>query len=276
VEHVIDGKYARIVLDAVDPHGRYVDGLEVQGRLLNPRHDEQLVRFLQTGPGRYQAEFDAQRAGSYLLSLDYRDPTGGEGHAQSALNVSYSPEYRDLRSQRTRLEELASATGGRVLDVASNAFDRTVRLRGAREPIWQALLAWVLVLFFFDVLWRRVLVNFAPLRRAWRRITERKDRLEATQEGGDGKGRVSDEDMEARRRAALARPEGADSPACGAAREPGRAAGGAGMVAKPVAAPPQAPGKAPATPGYTERLLQAKRQAHRDRNKKDGEDTRAQ
>src|SRR5205085_10614498 len=72
------------------------------------------VRLVQTGPGTYEAEFDAKQAGNYVVALNY-EGAGQGGRLLSGTAVNTSPELRELQSNERRLYELADRTGGRRL-----------------------------------------------------------------------------------------------------------------------------------------------------------------
>ncbi|MFN0057728.1 MAG: VWA domain-containing protein [Planctomycetota bacterium] len=259
VEHSVEGDYGRIVLDAVDANGRYFDSMEIRGRLMDPRHDEQALRFQQTGPGRYEAEFDARRAGSYILALDYRDEAGNEGFAHTGLNVSYSPEFRQLRSNRQRLELLATATGGRVLESGMSPYDRRIKHQLARDPVWQLLLELAIVVFFIDVFFRRVLVTWAPIRRVFVRLFGRRAARTGVPDGTIGgllarKQSIRAQEQESRPRIEIAGSREGGQPSSASPAPP---APRSQSAPEPVAA------ERPLT--YTERLLEAKRKAPEDR-----------
>ena len=55
--------------DIYDAHGRFMNNLEIQGRLLLPNKDTLPLPFSQTAPGRYEGRFPMQGNGEYLLSL---------------------------------------------------------------------------------------------------------------------------------------------------------------------------------------------------------------
>lgn len=176
VERTIDGERGRLHLDAIDPDGHFIDNLAVSGRVVDPQFEEEVVTFQQTGPGRYEASFNASRSGSYLLSLEYDDGAGFKGGTQTGLNVSYSPEFRHLDSNDERLAALAAATGGRVLTEADDPFDRTFPVRVSRTPLWEELLWWSLLFFFLDIFLRRVRINLDPARQLLRALARRQEK----------------------------------------------------------------------------------------------------
>lgn len=164
VTHSVEGGQGNLTIDAIDGEGRFIDGLDLEGRILDPSLGEQIIRFQQLGPGRYQAAFDATNAGSYLLAVSY-DGQGIEGTTTSGFSVSYPREYRYLRSDFERLTKLAEMTGGRVLTPADDLFDRDLPIRREKQSIWEELLQIALLLFFLDIVLRRVAVNWTALLR---------------------------------------------------------------------------------------------------------------
>ncbi|MEM7262276.1 MAG: VWA domain-containing protein [Planctomycetota bacterium] len=265
VERTIDGDRGRIIVDALDPDGRYLDDLEIKGRLLDPKMDEQEVSLQQVGPGRYEAEFSARRAGSYLLSLEYDDGAGLEGHYQTGINVSYSPEYRHLVSDREKLESLAVASGGRVLAPTDDPFDPEVPYQKSRLPLWEEILRIATILFFLDVFCRRVLLSLEPAKRAVAWLRRRRDTqaestvtlsalLERQQEVRKETSGPSDRK---KKRIEIARDSGDEPPAV---------AGGPSVAPTPKASAEE---PAPGPSSFTDRLLEAKRKAREDLNEQD-------
>ncbi len=164
VSHTIEGERGTLTIDAIDGDGRFIDGLDLSGRILDPDLGEQTVRLQQVGPGRYQTGFVAERSGSYLLSVAFE----GEdltGTVTSGFDVSYPREYRYLHADLDRLTELAEATGGRVITSADDLFDRDLPIQAAKQPIWEELLQLALLFFFVDIFLRRVAVNWVALLR---------------------------------------------------------------------------------------------------------------
>ena len=266
VERTIEGDRGKITLDAIDAEGRYIDGLSIKGQVMSPRFDEEGVKFRQTGPGRYEAAFGARQSGTYLVSLDYDNGEEIRGAAQTGLTVSYSPEFRALRSDHTALTSLAAATGGRVLDWESDFFDHNLPLRLQSDPKWESLVQWLLVLLFVDIFCRRVLVSFAPVMRLIAALRGRK--LARQEEGPVHLGALLAKKDEARategRRKAVI--EVSDLPADGAgdasdstAAQGGSGTGGTGTPASSREAPKPASGAGT----FTDRLLEAKKRAHR-------------
>jgi hypothetical protein len=167
----LSGGKGKIRLEALDKNASSIDFLKIQGNLVRPapEYSATPLRLTQTGPGVYEAEFDARQPGNYLLNLAY-DTAGGapqattrlSGQLRTGLAVAYSPEFRDLKSNLPLLHELAGRTGGRVLapGSAGNVFDRTgLDKARTRRPIWEDLIRLMLLLFLIDVAVRRIAIS---------------------------------------------------------------------------------------------------------------------
>lgn len=162
-----------LIVEARDDQGAFLNGLDLSGSLVDPTLSGQTVRLRQVAPGRYEAEFDANREGAYFIRV-----AGGQGSAEAGLGVaqtagwvlSYSPEYRLRETDTALLEALAELTGGRnVSDSAERAFRReTSEVRGtASLAPWLLIVA--LLLLPFDIAVRRVVITPTDLQklRAW-------------------------------------------------------------------------------------------------------------
>ncbi len=170
------GGKAVVRIDAVDKNADAINFMEVAGRLVRPGDDATPLRLTQTGPGRYEAEFDARDRGNYILSLRYAMGRGAEassGTLQTGLSIAYSPEYAQLAANVPLLSEISARTDGRLLgaDQADRVFDRAgLPPVETRRPLWESLLHWMLVLFLLDVAVRRIALN--PLKMLRNRLAE--------------------------------------------------------------------------------------------------------
>ena len=119
------------------------------------------IRPLQTGPGTYEADFDASEQGSYLCYLNYTGQDGKSGSLLAGTTVNSSPEMRNLQSNNALLKQIAERTGGRFLtpfDVASaDLFSRDgLTVTDSPQSIWDLLVPWLLALIIIDVAIRRI------------------------------------------------------------------------------------------------------------------------
>ena len=104
-----------VVVNALDKGEEFLNFLRLQGRVIRPDMSIGNLEFRQTEPGKYEAQFPADQSGSYFLRMGYRQPDGKQGFVSTGLNISYPPEYRDVRSNRDLMENVASLGGGREI-----------------------------------------------------------------------------------------------------------------------------------------------------------------
>lgn len=276
VSTTVEAGKARIRLDALDKNAAALSFMTVQGSLIDPALQSTRLALMQTGPGQYEAEFDASAAGNYLISLQYSGGTPANpirGTLQTGLSIAFSPEFRQLHANEAMLSALPERTGGRTLAAgdAAKIFDRSgLPVAESRRHIWEDLIRYMLFLFIVDVAVRRIAISpIDLLRRARQYLAEMgSGRTPAAATSGATLSTLKGTRDEVR--------EGLDRPAP-SGRYPGpaddasratqaltEALGGASEKDAPVVARPTR--KPPTTDeaGYTSRLLKAKKQARQD------------
>jgi len=163
----IDQRRGRVAVDVVDAKGNFVNGLDLRGSVAGETKSPTL-RMDQTGPGRYEGEFEAAEKGQYMVALRYTDDTGTPRSHVVGAAVPYSPEYRDLEANTATLTNLADRTGGRVypaLDDRPHAehlsalwrHDR--RTHTAPQDLWPYLVLAAALLLPVDIGVRRLMVS---------------------------------------------------------------------------------------------------------------------
>ena len=178
-----------VVVNAIDKESEYIDFLDLQGKLIHPDRETHDLKLRQTGPGKYEARFPAEEAGSYFLTLGHRQPDGSTSIVSTGLNISYPPEYRDLQSNRDLLENVASVTEGRVIEPgdaeAVDFFPRAAMVNYRMQDAWPILLLVALCLFFSDVAVRRIAVDPVEIgakgKRLWAYLRRRPPPAAATE-----------------------------------------------------------------------------------------------
>jgi uncharacterized membrane protein len=171
---VKDGK-VRVVVTALDEKDEFLDFLNMTGAGTGPELDKVETQFRQEGPGRYVAEFPADKAGSYLLAIS----TGQSNVAPllTGITVPYSAEFREREANEALITTLASMkpAGGeqgkvvqgelvkgsvnRLVD-SVDTFRRTLAKAISSEDFWPRFLLLAAGIFLADVFIRRVTVNF--------------------------------------------------------------------------------------------------------------------
>ena len=149
---------ARVVVDAVDEDGLFINRLQLNGTAVAPDGTGHELTLRQTAPGRYEATFRTDQIGTYLVNIGSSDDQSG-GSQTVGLSVAYPPEYGDVTSNDGLLAALADAGGGQLLDDPAEVF--VPRGEPARAPrdVWQALLILALMLFPIDIAVRRLIVD---------------------------------------------------------------------------------------------------------------------
>lgn len=156
----IEGGRGKIVIDALDKDASYLNNLQLRANIIGADHQSIPLRFVQKGPGNYQAEFDAEKSGQYLTNVQIYDNNKMLGTVRTGLSVPFSPEYRDLTPNESLLRQVADVTGGRWLDDGpkkAEVFRHDLPPTKAKRPVWDDVLAWLwLPAFLLDVSVRRL------------------------------------------------------------------------------------------------------------------------
>lgn len=175
----MQGDEVHVVVDAIGGDDQFLNDMESTLRVEGPmgarqaREDEddpQLRRtreipLRQTAPGRYEARYPMDAFGSFVLTANHR--RDGRLVAESATQLAnpYPTEYRTLEPNETLLRAAADVTGGRMDPSPEQLFDSEGETIESHEELWPWLLYFVLGLFVFDLLLRRVRIfdrNFKP------------------------------------------------------------------------------------------------------------------
>jgi hypothetical protein len=154
--------------------------------VVDPLADATLSALRQVAPGRYEATFNPENEGAYILHLS------GTGIGDEPLTVdqttgwvmSYSSEY-DMSGRgdgAALLASLAELTGGRSLSNEPNlAFAHNLAAQAVATPIWPWFLLLALLLLPFDIAVRRLVVTRTDLQRLRRAVLGERS-VEATSE----------------------------------------------------------------------------------------------
>lgn len=159
VTSFIKGSKGYITVDAVSASGQMRNFLNFSATIVKPNLTVETVELRQYGSGRYEAEFDADQKGVYILSIAEMDNEMPIATKRMGLTVSYSTEYTDLSSNNKLLENLASATGGKYLPKIEDIVGRKSKSVKKIQEIRRWLLILVIPLFFLDVAVRRLTLS---------------------------------------------------------------------------------------------------------------------
>jgi uncharacterized membrane protein len=167
-----DGDRGHVVIEALGKNGGYQDFLTIGGKVRGPDPTKPPIDIhpVQTGPGRYEAWFNAPDPGIYLAAMPYQSANGEKGILISGMAMNTSLEMRDLQSNDGVLKDIAERTGGRVLpafDVAgADLFNRAgLSPEITPLPIWDSLVGVLIALILMDVAARRIAWDREALKR---------------------------------------------------------------------------------------------------------------
>jgi len=156
----IEGNRGRAIIDALDKDANYLNNLELHARILGPNNRVIPVDFVQTGPGHYEADFDAEQAGQYLANVQIEHDGQRLGTLRTGVSLPFSPEYRDLGPNEALLRQITDETGGRVWQGSGNdadVFRRDQKPTTSKRSAWEWAFTWLfLPLFLLDVAVRRL------------------------------------------------------------------------------------------------------------------------
>lgn len=165
----MEGTRGHVTVTAIDKDGKFVNRLQFKARVASPEGDTakpQELAVRQTGPGTYEAWFDAGQIGTYLVNVVREVPGKAAEMSVAGLVVPYSPEYRDLRANDYLMTQLAQAGGGVTAAKPAEAFGGSRPVLYKPTHLTQWLLALALLLFPVDVGIRRLALEKSDLRRA--------------------------------------------------------------------------------------------------------------
>lgn len=157
---------------------------ELEARVLGPDGNTRRVTLQPESAGRYGAEIETPRSGSWIVTVT--SPDGGVVGV-TGVEVVASAEVTASTGNKALLAELSERTGGRVLTHLRGVFDVDRTPRERSRPIERALLFTALGLLVAGVGVRRLSVpSVSPLKKLWQKFFTRTDGHEETQSGTDG------------------------------------------------------------------------------------------
>ena len=275
----------RLVVTALDKDDQFLDFLNMSAVGVDPDLDAFNIRIEQVAPGRYMGEFPADKAGSYFLSIV---PGAARTPLLAGVTVPYSSEFRDRETNLELLQHLVSLTprdgeSGRLIEgdlerdklqglVKFDTFRHNLAKAVRRQDVWPLVLLIAACVFLGDVLIRRVAVDFRWLGRTaaglWARAL-RRDQPQAPDERMQRlQSRKADigEQLDQRRAAVRFEPQGDQADQDAARLEDLLAESGRVAPAPPHVAGTRPAAETPDEKSYTERLLEAKKKAWKDKN----------
>ena len=192
----VQGRQVQVHVEAASGQEGGSPLADVQAQVIGPDLVPRAMTLDPTGPGQFDGRFEAGPSGSYIVGLRYRKgPDGQVRQSQAAVAVPFAPEFADLTDNMPLLAEVASITGGRILDGDPdrvNLFETAgTQLPVTSRPLTRPLMLVWLAVFLLDVAVRRLAVDVRAVGRGvagWLRPRrgdargEMLDRLQRTHE----------------------------------------------------------------------------------------------
>jgi uncharacterized membrane protein len=144
-----------IAVEARDAAGQYWNLLNPAVMVRAGERPAVSVPTRQVAPGRYEASIVADATQRVDVSLPGTDRTATGITTRSVL-PDRAAEYRFRLPDAAQLQSMASATGGAYGPTAATLANTPSDSRTERRPLWPALITLALVLWFVDLLLRRV------------------------------------------------------------------------------------------------------------------------
>ncbi len=166
VSVIQEGEQVRVVVDAIDDEGLFLNGLDMDANIISPDLDGESIDVQQVAPGRYEGVFTPTDEGAYFVRVAGvdADNEGTPAVAQTAGYVlSYSPEYRSFEGNPDYLRFIAGLTGGDIVTDPTAVFVHNLDFDRARQPLWPFLLLLATTLLPFDIAVRRLVITRSDL-----------------------------------------------------------------------------------------------------------------
>lgn len=131
----------------------------VQARVAQPGGAPLEVPLAATAPGRYEGEFPLAGPGMYVVRAEAQGQDGATAAAEVGLPVAYAAEFHQVSADPRRMQQIARAGGGHVLDSPAAAFADDLPPASSPLPLEHWLLVLAAVLLPLDVALRRLRVT---------------------------------------------------------------------------------------------------------------------
>jgi len=156
------GEKGTFTVDITSDHRRFVNHLDLNVNVLLPSGQNRTFSLNQTAPGRYQCSFPAEEIGAYFFSIFDNQTLSGSPPQVFGFGIPYTEEFINTGVNMKLMEDLATATNGRVLSIdriPTDLYKATSDLKRSGTPLWPYFILVFLLLLIIDVAARK-LFNF--------------------------------------------------------------------------------------------------------------------
>lgn len=159
----IDQAVGKVVVDAIDKSGSFVNYLKLESRVVMPDMKSAKLTLQQTAPGRYEAQFLARQVGTYTVNVVEKQKDKDYSQT-SSITVPYPPEYKDIKTNRKLLEQISTTTHGKFGPTPAMTFSPNVQSARIPSDLWWTLTFLAMLLFPLDIAIRRVALDASEVR----------------------------------------------------------------------------------------------------------------
>ncbi len=155
----VQGERTKVVIDAVDAQGNFVNGLESELQVLDPKNGvdvQQRFPMVQTSAGRYTADFDVAKYGAYRLRVVQKRAGKPVAVTLGAAALPYPEEYLRTSLDSRTLSAMALTTGGLEQPDPAKVLEPTDVKVTFREELWPWLLLVLAGLLVLDTYLKRI------------------------------------------------------------------------------------------------------------------------
>ncbi|MCA9173672.1 MAG: VWA domain-containing protein [Planctomycetales bacterium] len=182
-----DGRVTTVIRALDKQSSEFISDLQMSATVTAPDMSTFEAPIVQVAPGTYQAVFDADQSGDYLLSINPGDKVDEDGKTRSrgvvtaGVTVPYSAEFRDRETNVALLKALAGVRpqGGqpghmlpfnvsRTVTVdesgkeveSPHSFQHNLQRAVSIQDVWPLFVLAASLVFFADIFVRRVTVSW--------------------------------------------------------------------------------------------------------------------
>lgn len=155
----IHGGAGSVRVEALDDAGRFRNYLDLGAIVSGPDGSSITVPVVQSGPGRYEADFDASAPGPYLVTVRELNEDGtGEMVGSVGVVRSRGDELRGEGTNHELLARIAGVSGGEVRTDLRRLFVDRPASTWAYAPLWRPLLMAAMLMLLLSVAARRLVI----------------------------------------------------------------------------------------------------------------------
>ena len=159
VEVQRNGNRSSVIVDSVDPAGKFVNQATTKMTVIAPQLERTNLELEQIAPGRYQAEISTDVTGAYHLELSQSVNNVPNFRQTRSIVVGYPDELRLGPADENLMKKVAEVSGGKYCPTVKDLYAKSDRVAQNVIPLWPFLLITALCLFLLDVLFRRLDVS---------------------------------------------------------------------------------------------------------------------